>query len=1005
MLNRTNIQIRVLGAETPDVLKSQNQVEAQIDGSGSWTGQSSFDFAVADPTRLPAEQYGIELGRQLINPAVARAFNFAMPKVDDGNGEVGMRLLLDPSPSITHTIRWERLYFPVGASPWPLAISPKVFFSRYIATEMPDALPLTSPIFRLLIAVANPSNIAEDSAIKVEEELSAFVEEFEKAAVPSRLTVTVLPGRTGISPALAERMKNLRWEIATGNGSLHNIGEVSADCNGIHVLCHGDFRPRSSQGILYLEGADGTLEKVTDDQLITWMNPLLRLAVFQACRTAAPAPIDQPQFVGVAAKLVKLGVPAVIAMQDFVEMADARLFAAAFYRELMQDGLVDKAVNAGRRAIATRSDNWSIPALFLRVKDGQLWSADPVRENVWATRVGICRPPGIPEGLPLTVVQPAHGLDFDPLEEPVGPTFDLELHARALLKESDTYVCLTGPAGSNKSEQLSRLYCLLADEFMADATKPAPLLLSLNDFVRRGPEASRRFDPDNDGMSRFDRVLMSIIDGYDPPDFLRDRRFVALITPGKAMSPAATSAALQTLVSVLKKFQASAIFIFEQTNLDALRLAFPNAIVLVVRPLDMPQVRAILTASGTGTDLNLRHTIDACALDDLAAVPWLLNQMRDLVRFGNQISCRRDVMKLVVDNFLSHFGVLSIPRSSAVTALSQIAWNIKSQRCRSISHIEMWNILQESRGSQDFALSEFRDTLIKSNLLVAVGEDAYSLSYSAVCDYFAAYYLAHSPQSQMYFEEITASLGSTRRVRQWEQTLVFFAALQTTDKEREEILEILLSGSSLAEGEQVFLAARLYLEMFQNSDPHDRALRSTRVVRQMIDTLIWRSRADLPRAYEDRKRAVDSLAKMRDLDDEAIGHLVALACDPVRIPVNLSGSIGNNKTVLPAPVFDFSGIRMLAIDGLFAQYEATARYVKEKRPELLPVLTAWIELITKADRKAIVAILDQNDPSKSTVAALAFAFNGEELEDGHPLLTKFADPNTSSMTARQASSL
>jgi hypothetical protein len=35
--------------------------------------------------------------------------------------------------------------------------------------------------------------------------------------------------------------------------------------------------------------------------------------------------------VGIGLRLVQLGVPAVIAMQDYIAMDDARVFAAAFY--------------------------------------------------------------------------------------------------------------------------------------------------------------------------------------------------------------------------------------------------------------------------------------------------------------------------------------------------------------------------------------------------------------------------------------------------------------------------------------------------------------------------------------------------------------------------------------------------------------------------------------------------------------------------------------------------
>ena len=997
MNNRTDIQIRIGEAIASDGLKSRHRVEAQINGSGLWTGESSFDFAIADPSVLTPEQYGIELGKQLINPPVGRALITAGASVE-GAAEIAIRLLLEAAPSAPHTIRWERLFLPVGGAPWPVAISPKVSFTRYIPSETADSPPLDQPMFKLLIAVANPTGIPPESVINVEEELAAFVSEFERSEAPTRLEVSVLPGRTGISTALEDRIKKLNWTLEPGFGSLQNIGDVAANYNGIHILCHGDFKAGKSEGILYLESASGAVDKVADDQLRCWITPFLRLAVFQACRTAAPAPADQAPFVGVAAKMVGFGVPAVVAMQDFVEMNDARVFAAAFYRELMQDGLADKAVNAGRGAIFSRNGNWSIPALFMRLKGGQLWSPDLVRENVWNNRVEICAPPRIPEGLPLTVVQEANGIGYDPLDEPTGPAFDLETHAQNLLREEGAYLCLTGPAGSNKSEQLNRIFCLIADEFLKNTAAPAPILLSLNDFVRRGAEAASRFDPANTTLFAFDRALSSIIAGNAVPRFLAKRKVMFLVTSSHGLSPAATNIALQTLRSVLKSLNASAIFIFSETNLEALRVPFPDATVLVVRPLEMPRVRAFLAATGEEHDQALRKTIDDCGLGDLAAIPWLLNQMRDLVRFGHDIRCRRDVMELVVANFLSRFSIRTIPRASAVEALSRLAWAIKSQRSPCLSHMEMWDILDKARGSQDFPLSTFRDTLIDSDLLVTAGDDAYRLSYNTVCGYFAARFLAAAPQSRELFEDITASLGRLSRIRQWEDTLIFFATLQTSNQQREEMLHGLLTGSSLAQGDQVFLAARLYVEMCQDSDPQDHSLRSSQVVHQMLDTLMWRSRADLPRAYEDRRRAVESLASMRDLEEDAISHLVRLAIDKVRIAFDHLGSIHETRT-LPLPrQFDFSGIRMRSLGGLFNQPVATSSYVKTKRPELIPMLTAWEELIGHGDHEEMVKILDQNDPSLSTVAALAFAFEGGRLEDGHPLLAKFADPGTNDET-------
>ena len=75
------------------------------------------------------------------------------------------------------------------------------------------------------------------------------------------------------------------------------------------------------------------------------MHPNLRAVVLQSCQSATPPPKLGRPFVGIGPRLVQLGVPVVVAMQDYVAMDDARVFAAAFYRSLVQNGLVDMAVN------------------------------------------------------------------------------------------------------------------------------------------------------------------------------------------------------------------------------------------------------------------------------------------------------------------------------------------------------------------------------------------------------------------------------------------------------------------------------------------------------------------------------------------------------------------------------------------------------------------------------------------------------------------------------------
>jgi len=975
----TDVQIRVRGAAPVEgaapSLRSRHEVEAQKDGRGVWLGESEFDLEKADPSRLTMREYGVELGRQLINPAVERALAYA--GVNSG-APVRVRLFLEGGAAALHTICWEKLHVSVeGGEPAPVATSPLVAFSRYIPVEIDDAAPTDDPSLRLLIAVSNPSDLGDPSlVIDVEKELGAFVEEFEAQRMPSRLDVTVLPGRTGISAELARRMEALGWKVETaGVTSLEHVATIAGRrrCHAIHILSHGDFKAGRSQGILYLEDADGKTAKVVDEQLRSWRSPELRLVVLQACRSAVAMGRGDP-FVGLAPKLIRFGVPAVVAMQDFVVVEDARAFASAFYRELMEDGFVDEAVNAGRRAIESRGGEWWIPALYQRLTNGKLWSADPVRDSVWETRNRIHPPPGLPEVLPLKVVQERNGIRYNPLEAPSGPIFELDKHVGTLLKTT-LHICLTGPSGSNKTEQLQRVYCQLADLFLKDSSCPAPVWLGIAELAKQALPGA---------VSLFEAAIREVIAGDSMPACLRQRRFVFLVDADEDLGPAGMKLALRSLRGLTDRLNSSCLFVFPESALDELHLEFASAVVLVVRPIELVVLRTFLQSTSLESDKRLRQTIDARGLGDLASAPWLLSQMRDLARFGHLMESRAAVMKLVAENFLSGFGRRGIPRRSAAEALCGLAWAIQAKRSRAISDGQMWKILDEARGSRDFRISELRDALIDANLLFQAGEEAATLSYGAIRSYFAALYLYESPNSQALLEDITASLGRHSRLRHWEEPLIMFAGMQKTTAERIRLLNVLLAGSSLMEGDQVLLAARLYVEMRQSDSTNDPALEQSPVVRQIADTLIWRSRADLGRPYQTRRRALESLASMRHAD--AVPHLVTLACDKVHMAGD--GGVG------PTERYDFSGIRLRAVAGLFDLQQQALEYIRGHRPELLELLEAWQKLLVRGDAEPMIRILKANDPSTSAVAAFAFALVRDKFEGDHALMQVFWDEST-----------
>ena len=85
--------------------------------------------------------------------------------------------------------------------------------------------------------------------------------------------------------------------------------------------------------------------------------------------------------------------------------------------------------------------NWSIPALFMRLKGGLLWSPDAVRDYVVQTLRRVDGNLDRSE-LPLKVVEDVAGIKYDPAAGASGPWFPMSARTSALLAEKDATVVL-----------------------------------------------------------------------------------------------------------------------------------------------------------------------------------------------------------------------------------------------------------------------------------------------------------------------------------------------------------------------------------------------------------------------------------------------------------------------------------------------------------------------------------------------------------------------------------
>jgi hypothetical protein len=269
----------------------------------------------------------------------------------------------------------------------PLDTSTLTPFSRFTGLEIAEPDPVRERPVRLLVAISNPKDLPSGlSAIEVEREVENLVLALGDLRRNSVIQVTLMPGRTGLSAELRARLQSEGYQVVDGETSLSNIVRRLPHCHVFHFLGHGCFQRNSEHGegmaALYLEKTDGTWEGVKDEDIVTKLAavaPLPHLVFLAACESAK-RDAEHP-FVGLGPKLVKAGVPAVIAMQDVVPMDLARQLTVDFYRRLLEHGYVDRALNEARLLLFDNKQvDWAIPVLFLRVRDGRLFAAQSLEQ-------------------------------------------------------------------------------------------------------------------------------------------------------------------------------------------------------------------------------------------------------------------------------------------------------------------------------------------------------------------------------------------------------------------------------------------------------------------------------------------------------------------------------------------------------------------------------------------------------------------------------------------------
>lgn len=947
----TEFHLRIFA---PD--RGVSRVEVLRDGSSLSVGNARLDSRVIGAAKEDPKAYGLALRDALFeSEPIRRAYTLAM-----ADGPVRLRLQIDPEAAEAHALRWESLILPINGEDLPAAASPQSPFSRYLALDSPEPSSDSSDTAHLLLALANPGDLRQLTPLDVEAEIANLVEAWEDLLSNGELRVTVLAGGATLSPNLRQRLAGLDCELLEEPASISRISSLLAGKEALHLVAHGNLTA-SRRAVLVLQKDDGTLDLIEEDLLLEKLNVAeLRFVFLQSCRSAGAG-----AFVGLAPRLVQLGIPSVVAMQDFVPMDDAREFSAAFYRTLLREGAADVAANTGRQAILrANSGNWSIPVLFSRLRDCQIWERDPIC-TVTRHIAADCRmDKRVQNPFPVEVVLARSGLGAlqHGSGDGAGPRLNFLEGAMGALAEAgdarSAFVILLGNRGRAKTTLLKLLFAELAASFL-DAQAPVPAQLHLADCVQSEVGPARTVAR---AMLRVYRDHGFDLDPERINAALARRSFIFLVDGDAELTAAGRADATGVLADFSAEHPQHKFLFTADTSLFDRTLFPEDSTALVIQPMRIVRVIEYLESQENAAVRGLVARLRESAIFDLAEVPWLLSSLIEDALQGARIDTRTVVLDRFVREGMSRVGGPPGMRSRAEEALNRLAWRMQGQREVVLEGSEVYRILAEARGNREFPLEDFLAEIQKSRLLLNNGDEGASFAYAGLQSFFCARFLNQSTQWERQLEDITATLGRVTRMRWWEDTLVLLSGM--TDS-ADVLLRMILAGSALTEGEQVFLAARCLHEARRAGRAKPGEIGQD-VVDQIVDTLMWRSNPQSARSVSVRRKAIEALSLLQET--RVVGHLFSLALEKVRL--DSQGGF----------CFDYSAVRGSASLALRAMPEAALAYARSDErlssdADVQTLLNAWFT----GDLASLGTLLNLDNPSVSSVAAFALStFRSDE---------------------------
>ena len=374
---------RIPAPFSPEVLdRALNDIEKALIRS-----YSPVTTRRAVPVDQCVRQFGETLSDAVLTGDVRRLFDRC--RQDARERQAPLRVLLDTDGPHVSVIPWEFIIDPHARDDY-LALRVAIARTPHLIGQVPSrrvALPL-----RVLGVSARPVDLP---ALDAQRERDDISKAFQQRLTPGDVHIEWLPEDRWTD--LADAIRSHPWHV-------------------LHIMSHGGFDEDAGCGYVQLSADDGTARPISAVDLARLIseNPSLRLVVLNACESAFTG--AGGVFTSTAAKLVREGVAAVVAMQYEITDDAALVFASSFYGQIARGEPVDRAMTRAREAVKMTNGSleWATPVLFLSSEETQIFEV-PER---FRARPEPAPPPAPGPGQPGYVPPAGHAPQPGPVPPP-----------------------------------------------------------------------------------------------------------------------------------------------------------------------------------------------------------------------------------------------------------------------------------------------------------------------------------------------------------------------------------------------------------------------------------------------------------------------------------------------------------------------------------------------------------------------------------------------------------